>query len=193
MALSSQLPTYTYKQLHLALQLAGASGVLEAVLEECKSQNEGGLGEYALDIATSLTCANWLHQNGRETAMDLRTAISLAIQSKVDEAKRDLLLKLSRRVEAQLAGVQIAPANLQIVMPDIMPDPTVMEPVQHAAISETILPAPMDFPMVDDMQMDLSALDEQGAFGHDFDSLLGAGNEDDIFDGLALDDDVDIS
>jgi len=197
MALSSQLPTYTYKQLHLAIQLVGASGVLEVIVEECKSQSEGGLGEYALDMATALTCANWLYQNGREAAMDLRTAISLAMQdmgnkSQMDDVKRDILIKLSRRVEAQLSGVQIAPANMQIVMPDIMHDPTVLEPVQHAATSENVVPAPMDFPMVDDMQMDLSALDDQSAFGHDFGSLLGAGTEDDIFDGLALDDDVDI-
>lgn len=192
MTMSTQSPTYTYKDLYLVVKLVGAVRALDVIIEECTSQSETGLGDYALDVATALICADWLYQTGTQYAMSLRSATSLAAQdSKLDATKRSIVLKLIRRVEAQLAGVQIAPSNVQIVMPDIIPE-LVAEPAQQMVMSEDMAPVQMDFhPIDDDLQMDLSNLGHQASFGSEFGNLLG-GNEDDIFDGLALDDDVDI-
>lgn len=198
MSLSPALPTYTYRTLQQTLLLASATPVLAALLDECASQSEAGAADIALDTAASLVCANYIAQNGVESTMTLRTALSLAAQDAacIDAARRDLAVKLHRRVETQLVGVQLAPSNMQVAMPDMMPE-VAMDAVPQAQQMMDMpraedMAAPVgEFPSVFDLDMDAEALGVQDGLGGSFNDLLG-GNEDDIFDGLALDDDVDI-
>jgi len=196
MVVSCSHPTYTYKQLSLALQLVGAVGVLNVMLEVCKAQSENGLEDYALDVVATLVCVSYFQQNSFESPLGLRTALLLAVQrasnlpsGNVDH--RNVVMKLSRRVEAQLIGTQVTRPNIAVVIPSVLPDSVTMR-LTPLLVEEDNDRASDSFLAADGIQMDISGHSEQENFGQVFNDML-VGNEDDIFDGLALDDDVDIT
>jgi len=196
MVVSCSHPTYTYKQLSLALQLVGAVGVLNVMLEVCKAQSKNGLEDDALDVVATLVCLSYLQQNSFESPLSLRTALLLEVQRASnppsdDVSHRNIAMKLSHRVEAQLVGVQVARPNIAVVIPGVLPE-SVTTQLTPLLVEEENDQASDSFLAVNGIQMDLPTHSEQEDFGQVFNDML-VGNEDDIFDGLALDDDVDIT
>ncbi|KAI9723492.1 MAG: mediator complex subunit [Chrysothrix sp. TS-e1954] len=55
------LPTFTYRQLRVAIRIFGPSRVLNALLEESKTQSESGFSEHALDLSVALILSDHLY------------------------------------------------------------------------------------------------------------------------------------
>ncbi|KAM3071863.1 mediator complex subunit [Clarireedia jacksonii] len=122
--------SYTHRQILIGMKILGARRVLNAIIDEVKTQTEAGNGSVVLDIATSLICAP------DPTSFDSNTSASIDILSgannspqplqrrlnlrealkvetdrmpkvhKTDTFHAETVIRLFRRVEAQLAQQQ---------------------------------------------------------------------------------------
>lgn len=122
-------PSYTHRQVIVATQMVGAERLLSAMLEELKQQTEAGNGSVAYDVATALVCAPdvtndaslllqpttmpLLDEAGHMPAqlqrrIPLRAALKHAAGNwkkiqKTDPSMAEIVVRLYRRVEAQMA------------------------------------------------------------------------------------------
>lgn len=119
-------PSYTHRQLFSLLKLFGARKILRAIIDEVKSQTEAGSGALALDVATALICApspenssvavEWLSSpvpapTRPSARLNLRAMLKLEHDEATELMKTDvfaaeIVVRLHRRVEAQLALTQ---------------------------------------------------------------------------------------
>lgn len=116
-SLNATLPNYTHRQLLAAVQMLGAKPVLEALLDEIIKSLTAGPPDVLLDITTTLitapTAADFppTHTIGPTTPkprLSLRDALSTASNdayslSKTNAPRAEIMVRLHRRVEAQLA------------------------------------------------------------------------------------------
>ena len=125
-AMGASLPTYSYGYLSLVMKRCGAHAVLDAIVEEVKSQTSMAFGEIALEIATVILYTTYLKNKSlapsaennvtaskNRHGMSLRDCLQIAVQeaSKMilkDSLKAETLIRLHRRLEAL---VTIAPAT----------------------------------------------------------------------------------
>ena len=116
--------SYTHRQVLVAVKILGARSVIRTIIDQVKLQNQiqNGSGDLAFDIATAIICApgatdglspgdgsmlgTYSHQNlsGR---LNLREALRLELEespkiSSSDPARAETIVRLHRRVEAQL-------------------------------------------------------------------------------------------
>ncbi|KAI9852775.1 MAG: mediator complex subunit [Vezdaea acicularis] len=169
----SMTPTpYTHRQFLLALQILGAKPVLHTLVSELKEQYQSGAApDLALDIAISFVCAPNAghHSQGR---MTIRQALSLELEEAPNSLTQDplrveVLVRLSRRVDAQSGNGQLAMANSALI------DQVNMD---VAAVEVGNMVSNVDLVGV-------------GVDANINDVIGGAvGNGDSIFDGLDLDD-----
>lgn len=121
-------PSYTHRQMIVATKMVGARCLLSSILEELKQQTEAGHGSIAYDIATALICAPdvtneasllqppamaLMDEAGQVPAelqqrMPLRTALKHTAENwnkiqKADPSMAEVVVRLYRRVEAQMA------------------------------------------------------------------------------------------
>ncbi|KAF2737281.1 mediator of RNA polymeras-like protein II transcription subunit 5 [Polyplosphaeria fusca] len=118
-------PNYTHKQLYASLKILGAYKTIRAIVEEIKTQTEGGNGAAALDIGVAMICSpmvensaldmNWVTSltpasASARTRMNLREMLKNEFENAAslwtaDPAAAETIVRLHRRVEAQLADV----------------------------------------------------------------------------------------
>jgi mediator of RNA polymerase II transcription subunit 5 len=116
--------SYTHRQVLVAVKMLGARNVIRTIIDEVRLQNQipNGSGVLAFDIATAIICApgatdglspadgsvlgTYSHHNvsGR---LNLREALRLELEeaskiSSSDPARAETIVRLHRRVEAQL-------------------------------------------------------------------------------------------
>ncbi|KAI9880988.1 MAG: mediator complex subunit [Pleopsidium flavum] len=137
-------PTYTHRQLLAGVKILGARHIIHGLVEEVKLQTEHNSGDLALEIATAMICAPTtaepnmlpalLDVNGvpipaPKARLSLVDALKLELDDSLgrvgggnhhtmakdfDRGTVETIVRLHRKVEAQLAG---APQ----VMPNMMP------------------------------------------------------------------------
>ncbi len=130
-------PTYTHRQLLSGVKILGAERILQGLIEEVKLQTEHDSGDLALEIATTMICAPTaadpttlpapLDTNGvpippPKARLSLVDALKLTLDDTLsrisssehtwtedfDRATAETIVRLGRRVEAQLAGTSNA-------------------------------------------------------------------------------------
>ena len=126
-------PPYTHRQLLSGVKILGAERILHGLVEEVKLQTEHNSGDLALEIATTMICAPTtadptmlpapLDTNGAlipapKSRMSLVEALKLILDDMlgrisgsdhvmmedIDRGTAETIVRLHRRVEAQLAG-----------------------------------------------------------------------------------------
>ena len=103
-------PSFTHRQLLLAVKLHGAKRVLDAIVDEVVLQTENGSADLALDIGASLISAPTTAAAG-EGRLSLREVLALEIEVLRKEGmgvgseheRAETVVRLSRRVEEALA------------------------------------------------------------------------------------------
>ncbi|KAI1342622.1 mediator of RNA polymerase II transcription subunit 5 [Xylariaceae sp. FL0016] len=187
------MPTsYTHRQILAALKILGAKRLLHVILEEVKQQTEVVSGSIAHDVAVSLICAPDVTNVPPPTTMALpvdpnnppvppQTLLSLRaalkaeaadfkLIQKTDPAMAENVIRLYRRVEAQLE----------------MPQPTETM-LQAAALDDALAAAQNDGLVPNDASMSLD-LGNTGSDlnlgGPDSTGGLDFGTDDDIFGSL---------
>jgi mediator of RNA polymerase II transcription subunit 5 len=209
-------PGYVHRQLLVTVQLLGAKAVLHLLLDEIKARTATGDGTapLAIDVAASMICApatenspitpEWIH--GSTSAvnahhgsfrLNLRDVLNIEFENAAETMKTDSFLaeaivRLHRRVEAQLALPPITEdmAAQSMQVPGMLPGLDAASAVAAAAAA-----APVDLSAVDVSAMDLTGADT-ASMAMDLDSttsgmdLLGTGglggNDDDVFAGLGF-------
>lgn len=124
--------SYTHRQILAALRMLGAKRVLHLIYDEVRQQTETGSGSVAYDIAIALICAadvtnspqapavNFLDDSGNvpvpaQRRLSLRDVLKSEAEGcrklqKTDMALAELVVRLHRRVEAQMVISQPAEA-----------------------------------------------------------------------------------
>lgn len=128
---------YTHKLFNSACQLLGPTKVLDALLSELKDQTAIGAGAQTLDVCVAMICSPGVSsaQNGRLAVKDqlrlMVTDVSMILDRPLADA--EALVRLSRRVEAQLAAPQMA----QIPMSMPVQDQTTDQMMQELGLTES--------------------------------------------------------
>ncbi|KAM0598471.1 hypothetical protein ACHAP1_002686 [Verticillium nonalfalfae] len=117
--------SYSHRQVLAALRLLGAKRVLRLVCEEVKQQTEAGGGSVVYDVATALVCAPEVTNNPQTpgltffedsgnmpTSVQRRLTLRDVLKAEAEDCRRlqrtdvsqaELVVRLHRRVEAQMA------------------------------------------------------------------------------------------
>ncbi|KAI9701579.1 MAG: mediator complex subunit [Candelina mexicana] len=119
-------PSYTHRQLLVAVKLLGAQRVLSAIVDEVVLQTENGSADLALDIGASLISAPTTAA-AREGRLGLREVLKLEVEMLKKEGmgvgseheRAETVVRLSRRVEEALADFT---GQQQQVVDDLMGD-----------------------------------------------------------------------
>ncbi|KAI9757384.1 MAG: mediator complex subunit [Candelina submexicana] len=119
-------PSYTHRQLLVAVKLLGAQRVLSAIVDEVVLQTENGSADLALDIGASLISAPTTAA-AREGRLGLREVLKLEVEMLKKEGmgvgseheRAETVVRLSRRVEEALA---VFTGQQQQVVDDLMGD-----------------------------------------------------------------------
>lgn len=124
--ISINTANYTHRQILVGLRLLGAKRLIDTILDEVRVQCEAGNGPAAFDVATAIICApdvsTWdshlrLDVLGATSSMplqrrlDLRSALKMEAENapqlhKIDVFAAETVIRLYRRVEAQMAPQQ---------------------------------------------------------------------------------------
>lgn len=212
-------PSYTHRQFFTSLKLFGARKVLRAVVKEVGSQTEAGSGALALDVATALVCApspdnstiavEWLGSPAPaptrpSTRLNLRAMLKLEHDNAAELTKTDMfaaetIVRLHRRVEAQLAATQTPMPDLTASVANMLqPIDITVEDAAAAAAAVESMDQTLNLAgqsLVGDggglgLTVDTAAatMDLTGADGG-MDAVLQSA-EDDVFSGIMLDADM---
>ncbi|KAI0009032.1 Med5-domain-containing protein [Xylariaceae sp. FL0662B] len=202
------MPTsYTHRQMLAALKLMGAKRLLYTILEEVKQQTEAGSGSIAHDVATALICAPDVtnmpppaelallvdHNNQPlvppQQQISLRQALKyeaedFKIIQKADPLMAEIIVRLYRRVEAQLLMPQPPDPMLQ-------GDLALNLDENAAALGDALAAAQNEGLVAEDANMNLNLggnsgndMNLGGGGGGDSTGGLDFGADDDIFGGL---------
>ncbi|KAF2759673.1 Med5-domain-containing protein [Pseudovirgaria hyperparasitica] len=132
-------PPYPARLLHVAERILGPSKVLRAIIDEVRAQTDTGHGEYALDIGVSMICAvstdnsplsvDWLTSpvpspHVPRTRPNLRDMLKVELDEAADLIASDPLtaetiVRLHRRVEAQLAVSALPDLSTTVIIQDM--------------------------------------------------------------------------
>lgn len=184
-------PTYTHRQLLAGIQILGAQRILRGLVEEVKLQTEHNSGDLALEIATAMICAPttaepttmspFLDMNGvpipaPKPRLSLMDALKLDLDDTLariggggtriaakylDSETGETLVRLQRRVEAQVVGAPQA-------MPNMMSTMNVDAEALAAAAATTTGNVSMDMAATGTMDDVLNAAGEDMLGGDDF-------------------------
>lgn len=117
--------SYTHRQILIAVRMIGAKRILQAIIEEVKNQTAAGSGSVVLDVAVAMICApdarsptpapplTILDDSSNtpqplQRRLNLRDALKTEAESapkihKTDVLQAETIIRLYRRVEAQMA------------------------------------------------------------------------------------------
>lgn len=143
-------PPYTHRLINIANRALGAPVVLDAVTAELSEQTSMGSGPVALDICTTIVAAPTLEAQPQMTAyssnnpitstgvrLNLRDALRIEMLGITNVLSKPMeqaqaLVRLSRRVEAQLAPPQIP----QMAIPMAVADQATDQMMQDLGLTE---------------------------------------------------------
>lgn len=148
-------PSYTHRQVYASLKILGAHRVLRAITDELKSQTEAGNGAAALDTGVSIICAptvddspipiDWISStipasHPPRTRLNLREMLkhdfdNAATLVASDPLAAETVVRLYRRVEAQLASIGESALQPVITLPTVTLD------MQSQSISDDLTKA----------------------------------------------------
>lgn len=115
-------PKYTHRLFAYACTLIGVNRVRDSIAAELKEQTALGNGPQALDICSALICAPLAYSSrpGAATVRDSLRLLTADVQGllKLPGTLAEAIVRLSRRVEAQLAVSQMPQMAMAIPMPD---------------------------------------------------------------------------
>ena len=124
-------PKYTHELFAAGCEAIGVDAMRDAIIAELKEQTSIGNGPLTLDICTALICAPQATSQpplvvpiqSQSTPPTVRDALRLETADvqkllRVPEADAEALVRLTRRVEAQLAVTQIPQITMPIPMQD---------------------------------------------------------------------------
>lgn len=132
-------PSYTHRQVYATLKILGAHKVLRAIIDEIKAQTEAGNGSAALDIGVSIICApavddspisiDWVGSalsasHPPRTRLNLREMLKHDFDNAAglvasDPLAAETVVRLHRRVEAQLASISENPLQPGMNLPTV--------------------------------------------------------------------------
>jgi mediator of RNA polymerase II transcription subunit 5 len=124
-AINPNPPSYTHRQIYASSNTLGVYQTVRAIVDEVKAQTEAGNGAAALDIGVSIICAptvedspipiDWIGSSipaptPPRTRMNLREMLkhvfdNAAALVATDPSSAEAIVRLHRRVEAQLASI----------------------------------------------------------------------------------------
>jgi mediator of RNA polymerase II transcription subunit 5 len=183
-------PSYTHRQVYASLKILGANRVLRPIIDEIKAQTEAENGAAALDIGVSVICAptvddspipiDWIGSSipashPMRTRMNLREMLKHEFDNaaklvSTDPLAAETIVRLHRRVEAQLAS--IGEAALQGQVP-VMNLPSVnIADMQSQSIPDDISKA-IDDAAAASIADDITNMDKQ-ALQRSMEELTGA-------------------
>lgn len=125
-------PSYTHRQIYASMRLIGTYPTLRAIIDEVKTQTEAGNGAAALDIGVSIICApttedspipvDWVASpvpapQPPRSRTNLRDMLKqefddAAALVATDPGTAETIVRLHRRVEAQLSSMSATAAGL---------------------------------------------------------------------------------
>lgn len=166
-------PSFTHRQLLVAVKLLGAKRVLDAIVDEVVLQTENGGADLALDIGASLISAPRTTAAG-EGSLSLREVLALDIEVLRKEGmgvgseheRAETVVRLSRRVEEALAYMV---GQQQKAVDELMEDLDVAAAAAGAGDGGVALG------LEDGADLGLGDGAPQGGI-EDFDVMLGVGN-----------------
>lgn len=187
-AINPTPPTYTHRLIYASSSILGVHQTLRAIVDEVKAQTEAGNGANALDVGMSIICAptvedspvpvGWIGSSIHASApprtrMNLREMLKHVFDNAAplvatDPSSAEAIVRLHRRVEAQLAS--IGEGNLQppvITMPNVnindMQAQTInddinkaMEDAANASLTDDLDLQPMDKKALEQSMQDLT-------------------------------------
>jgi mediator of RNA polymerase II transcription subunit 5 len=203
-AINPTPPSYTHRLIYASSSTLGVYQTVRAIVDEVKAQTEAGNGANALDVAVSIICAptvedspvpvDWIGSSIHapappRTRMNLREMLKHVFDNAAplvatDPSSAEAIVRLHRRVEAQLAS--IGEGNLQppvITMHNVsindMQAQTInddinkaMEDAANASLTNDLDLQPMDKKALEQSMQDLA-----GAGDLDLSSMgMDAGN-----------------
>jgi mediator of RNA polymerase II transcription subunit 5 len=195
--------SYTHRQIYASLQMLGATNTLRPIVDEVKAQTETGNGAVALDIGVAIICAPTIEDSPisvtwvgstipapapQRTCMNLREALKAEFDNAaslvaIDPLKAETIVRLHRRVEAQLAsigesGLQGAPAiNLPSVNMADMQSQTINDDINNSINDAAAASIVEDISNMDNKALQRSMEELTGPEGLDL-SSIGMGNGD---------------
>jgi mediator of RNA polymerase II transcription subunit 5 len=195
--------SYTHRQLYASLKMLGATNTLRPIINEVKAQTETGNGAAALDIGVAIICAptvedspisvDWVGSTiptpaPQRTRMNLREALKSEFDNAAslvatDLVKAETIVRLHRRVEAQLAsigevGLQGAPAiHLPSVNIADMQSQTIPDDIHNSINDAAAASMVEDISNMDNKALQRSMEELTGPEGLDL-SSIGMGNGD---------------
>ncbi|KAI9710194.1 MAG: hypothetical protein M1812_007466 [Candelaria pacifica] len=166
-------PSYTHRQLLVAVKLLGAQRVLGAIIDEVVLQTENGTADLALDIGASLISAPTTIAVG-DGRLSLRKVLTLEVEVLrkqgmgvgSEHERAETVVRLSRRVEEALADT---PGQQQQVVDELMGD------LDAAAVAAAADHDAAAMGLEGAGHLDLGDGAPQGE-AEDFDTMLGIGN-----------------
>lgn len=147
-------PTFAHRQLRQAVALSGAEAVLNALLDEIKTQSSAGMADVALDVGAALVFSTVIDQNRLlaapgATSLPGRLSLHDVLQTELHDApivkskdvfRTETLVRLQRRVLALMAAVPLSAAEsgaVPIALGDEMLNMSAMGDLDAAAASMT--------------------------------------------------------
>lgn len=179
---SNPPPKYSHRLLCFAQQLIGIDSVLNAVVSELKDQTDASNGSIALDVCTALICAPTPSTYSpiaafgtMPTAGSIDVVAADALRLSVADVQKllnrpsgeaEAMVRLSRRVNAQLTVSQMSLMNLQAV--------TVQDQSTDQVMQDLGLDTAVDGTVSDEILLDQGvSLDQSTDFINDINSNMG--------------------
>jgi len=203
-------PPYTHRQMLAASKMLGARRLLSILLEELKTHNDGPSASIAYDVVTAIVCAPDVTSEASTSAatsslqdaagafgapeppqrrLTLREALKAEADDwkriqKTDRAMAETVVRLYRRVEAQMVPPPAPPPMLQPELTALGGD--------EMALGDAIAAAAAADQNMDAMSLDTTGLDAGGDLGGLASATGSTGGldlgGDDIFGGLSTTD-----
>lgn len=199
---------YTHRQILVALKMLGAKRLLSILLDELRAQNEAPTAPVAYDVVTAIVCApNAANEpptqefgatpvEPRQRRMTLREALKYeaeewkVLQKGEDPVMAEVVVRLYRRVEAQMLPPPAPPPMLQPELGGLAGDNVALGEAMAAAAAVVAGEHNVDAMSLDTTGLDGTGVDlDLGGLGSATGSVGGLDlGGDDIFGGLSTTD-----
>ncbi|KAF3811437.1 Mediator of RNA polymerase II transcription subunit 5 [Colletotrichum gloeosporioides] len=206
-------PTYTHRQILVALNILGAKRLLQLIYEDIRQHSEAGSGSIVYDVAANLVCApdandspwanalNFMDNSGNMRApIQKKLTMREVLKSDAENCKRlqkidmnltEIVVRLHRKVESQMVVAQAAAIQADTMLQNDLGlgldgGTGSLDDAMAAATANVVTGDGMS---VDNVSLDLGMAGEMGLGGP---SNAGGGldlGDNDLFSGLDTGDD----
>ena len=195
-AISPNPPSYTHRQVYASTSTLGVYQTVRAIVDEVKAQTEAGNGAAALDIGVSIICAptiedspipiDWIGSSipapaPPRTRMNLREILKHVFDNAAplvatDPSSAEAIVRLHRRVEAQLASIGQAGLQAPVIsLPNVsdMQAQTISDDINKAMedAANASLANDLEIPTMDKKALERSMEELSGPTGLDLSNM----------------------